>query len=98
MEIAGIIEGHIYAGIRIARLVPEAASGRAAQRALAASLAASCLTALGLRPGQECHQRLADILSVAPGPCRGQRLIDLLEVIDLPPSGADDPNGGSDAQ
>ncbi len=80
-QMSWIIQGHIYAGIRIARMRPQVIAGNAAMNALAASLAATCMQALGLVPEQPC-QSLADILGITPGPDLQERLARALREID----------------
>lgn len=80
-QIGWTIEAHIYLAIKIVRMQPSIIAGTTAYQALAASLAAACLTALGLRPDHECHRDLAEILGVAPGPDVRERLASVLREI-----------------
>ncbi len=77
-NVKGIIQGHIFAGIKLARALPDVVAGVAAMQALAASLAASCVKTLGLAPELDAHQDLAAALGLAPGPDCRERLIGML--------------------
>ncbi|MBI4799693.1 MAG: hypothetical protein HY794_13400 [Desulfarculus sp.] len=96
-DVRGVIQGHIYAGIKLARALPDVIAGKAALQALAASLAGSCLLALGLPQHPGCHDDLATVLGIAPGPDRRERLLQALAGLPDTPSVFERTNGGRNA-